>query len=214
MPEPAPDTPLATPALGGPASVRHDLLGDVAVHRETFWHNVVRETLMALAVAAGSGGRLAPTPSAAATSPDPVGDLFDGRMAVITRLGTRIPIADIYPLFACSAAGPTSERMLSADVQCTVFRIKTPDGEAFTLPVSEIAMVHSLSEELVARLEAAAAATMGNDDNASKLPFGFAAFTSLVRDARQAQGETEQEPTPPAKHPDGPPAPDPDPASE
>ena len=88
------------PALRTPQGGLHQ----AALRRDLFWQNVVRDTLMALAAAAGSGGRLAPTPSAAATSPSPVDEMFDGRMAVITALGQRIPIADIYPVFACSVA--------------------------------------------------------------------------------------------------------------
>lgn len=149
--------------------------------RDLYWQNVVRESLMALAVAAGSGGRVAPTPTAAETSPDPVGDLFDGRVGVITTLGQRIPIADIYPLFACSVTGHAHDRMLSADVQCTVFRIKTPAGESYTLPVSQIVAVHALSAELVAQLEDAAAQADQETDPGAAHPFGFAAFTSLAR---------------------------------
>ncbi len=152
--------------------------------RDLFWQNVVRETLMALAVAAGSGGRLSPTPTGAATSPDPVGQLFDGRMAIITTLGQRIPIADIYPVFACSLArGSQAERMLAADVQCTVFQIKTPTGEIYTMPLSQIAAVHALTDELIRELEsqAAAAASRAMPEEDGSLPFGFAAFTSLAK---------------------------------
>jgi len=148
--------------------------------RDLYWQNVVRESLMALAVAAGSGGRVAPTPTAAEMSPDPVGDLFDGRVGVITKLGQRIPIADIYPLFACSVPGKSHDRMLSADVQCTVFRIKTPAGESYTLPISQIVAVHALTSELIAQLEAAEAAAQESEDGQPR-PFGFAAYTSLAR---------------------------------
>lgn len=148
--------------------------------RDLYWQNVVRESLMALAVAAGSGGRLSPTPTAAEMSPDPVGDLFDGRVGVITKLGQRIPIADVYPLFACSIPGKTHDRMLSADVQCSVFRIKTPAGESYTLPISQIVAIHSISAELLAELEAAAQAAQESEDGEVH-PFGFAAYTSLAR---------------------------------
>ena len=136
---------------------------------------------MALAAAAQSAGRTSPTPSGAAHSPKPVGDLFDGRIAVITHLGQRIPIADIYPVFSCSISGTPVDRLRSADIQCTVFRITSPLGETFTLPISQIAMVHSLSDQLIRQLETAAeaqAAAMEEEDEQG-LPFGFAAYTSL-----------------------------------
>ena len=68
-------------------------------------------------------------------------------------------------------------------MQCSVFRIKTPAGESYTLPISQIVAVHSLSAELVAQLEAAAEtrAQTGTDAGETR-PFGFAAFTSLSDD--------------------------------
>lgn len=158
--------------------------------RDVFWQNVVREVLMVMSVAAGSGGRLGPTPSAAATSPSPVDDLFDGRVGVITSLGQRIPIADIHPLFACSVTTHPKDRMLSGDVQCTVFRIKTPSGESFTLPLSQIVAVHSLSADLVAQLEAAAE-PHPHPEEPDKLPFGFAAFRSLTEQAEDPDAEND-----------------------
>jgi len=179
-----------TPAAGaqphGPAhaAIHTPHVQATIARRDLFWQNVVRETLMALAVAAGSGGRLSPTPTGAATSPEPVGPLFDGRMAVVTTLGQRIPIADIYPVFACSVArGTQADRMLAADVQCSVFQIKTPTGEIYTLPLSQVASVHALTDELIRQLEqqAAASAARSMPPQGSDLPFGFAAFTSLAR---------------------------------
>ena len=165
---------------GDRPSVQHAPVS--SARRDVFWQNVLREVLMGLAAAATSGGRISPTPAGAATSAEPVGALFDGRTAVITHTGQRIPIADIYPVFACSIPGDTHARVMSADVQCTVFRIKTPGGEMFTLPIGMIAMVHTLSAELLGQLEAAAEARANEaagDDQ--KMPFGFAAFTSMSR---------------------------------
>ncbi|MEZ6243997.1 MAG: hypothetical protein R3B57_13250 [Phycisphaerales bacterium] len=156
----------------------------IAGRREVFWQNVMREILSALAVAAGSGGRLSPTAGGAAQSAGPIDELFDGRIAIITTLGQRIPIADIYPVFACSVPGSARSRMLSGDVQCTVYQIRTPTGEMFTLPLSQIRSFHSLSEELVRRLEAAAVEGDEEDEDERK-PFGFAAFTSLARSTPQ-----------------------------
>lgn len=157
--------------------------GRVLARRDLFWQNVMREILSTLAVAAGSGGRLSPTPTGAAHSPGPVGPMFDGRLSLITVTGQRIPIADIFPVFACSVAGSADKRSLSGDVQCTVFQVRTPTGEIFTLPVSEIRAFHSLSEELIQTLEARAEAVNGKASD-SQIPFGFAAFTSLEADAQ------------------------------
>lgn len=163
-------------------------LEEVVRRRELFWQNVVKEILSALSVAAGSAGRLSASPKGAAMSPGPLDEMFDGRMAVITRLGQRIPIADVYPVFACSVEKNPGDRGLSTDVQCTVFQIRTPGGEVFTIPVHEIVAVHSLSEELVRRMEEAArAAQMEEDGSERAMPFGFAAFTSLAQAERERQ---------------------------
>ncbi len=168
----------------GPQAVR------VQARRDQFWSNVVRDTLMAMAAAAASSSaRMSPTPSAAQHSVAPVDQLFDGRMGIITSLGQRIPIADIFPVFACSAVGSQVDRERSADVQCTVFRITTPTGETYTLPISQIIGIHSLSEELVRQLEAATQ-EFGDDDpdDGNTLPFGFGAYTAL------SKSEDEQNP--------------------
>lgn len=180
MTETPPNGPPPTPA------------SQLAQRREMFWQNVVREILSSLAATAATfSGRLSATAKGAASTPSPEHELFDGRTAVITRLGQRIPIADVYPVFACSVptASGASDRMLSADVQCSIFQIRTPSGEVYTIPVHEIVSVHALSEALVKRLEAAAMAHMLGEDGAGEAqPFGFAAFTSL------AQSEREEEP--------------------
>lgn len=193
----APDVHALEHAQTFPKGIHADAApaNPVERRRDLFWQNVVRESLMALAAAAQStSGRTSPTPTGAAHSPSPVGEVFDGRIAVITHLGQRIPIADLHPVFACSISGTPQDRVRSADVQCTVFRITTPSGEAFTLPLSQIAMIHSLSDALIERLEAAAeaqAAEMESEED-DKLPFGFAAYTSLKA------SEDESNPTRPA----------------
>lgn len=116
---------------------------------------------------------------------------FDGRLAIVTVQGVRIAIADVFPLFACSIEGSDVARELSADVQCTVFQIRTPQGEVFTLPVHEIRSFHSLSEELMAQIEAASART-NSAGTKTTVPFGFGAFTSLARSAEtDARDEAE-----------------------
>ncbi len=163
-----------------------DFTSGVIRRREVFWHNVIREILNALSAAAASGGRLKASPSGAAMSASPTDDIFDGRMAVITRFGQRIAIADVFPVFACSVPTTKGDRMLSGDVQCSVFQIRTPSGEVYTLPLHEIVAVHSLSEELITRMEAAAEAVAEVDEGEGH-PFGFAAYTSLARSEREAR---------------------------
>jgi hypothetical protein len=182
------DAPTPHRLAPAPASIAHP------ARRELFWQNVVREMLTGLAAAAAaSGGRLSAGPAGAATGASPVHELFDGRMAVITRLGQRIPIADVVPLFACSISTPKgsdpAQRSLSADVQCTVFQITTPNGEVHTLPVHEISSIHALSEQLLQRMQHAAAEAQGlTGPQSDGKPFGFAAFTSLARAEQQEEG--------------------------
>lgn len=131
--------------------------------RTVFWQNVVREMLVAL-------------PGLAARHPQ----IMDGRIALLTRSGERIPIAGVEPLFPCSIAAPETIQLCMA-VQCTVFNIRTPTGEVFTLPLEEIRSVHTLTDELVREIEQAVEAM--SEDGVTE-PFGFAAFTSLARQAK------------------------------
>jgi len=171
----------------------------VQARRDQFWSNVVRDSLMAMSsAAASSSARLGPTPSAAQHSTKPIDDLFDGRMGIITTLGQRIPIADIFPVFACSAVGSMADRERSADVQCTIFRITTPTGETYTLPISQIIGIHSLSEDLVRQLEDASEDMQDDKSNdTERLPFGFAAYTELSRSEARSKAE-QQEPGEPS----------------
>jgi hypothetical protein len=158
------------------------------IRREVFWHNVVREILSALAATAmSSSGRLSADAKGAATGASPADELFDGRMAVITRLGQRIPIADVYPVFACSVPSHRGarDRMLASDVQCSIFQIRTPSGEVYTLPVHEIVSIHALSESLLRKMEQAARENAESEEPSA--PFGFAAFTSLARSEQLAK---------------------------
>ncbi|MGV6815156.1 MAG: hypothetical protein ACWA5W_09140 [Phycisphaerales bacterium] len=157
--------------------------------RDVFWSNVVREILMSLASAAAhASGRLSTGPAGANASPTPVGELFDGRMGIITALGQRIPIADIVPVFSCSMDGCEADRSRSRDVQCTIFKINTPTGESYTLPISQIIGVHSLSDALMDELEEA---TMEEEDeDGNRVPFGFSAYTSLARSEAEPDSGT------------------------
>src|SRR5690606_18050742 len=169
---------------------------------------------------ARSGGRLAAAAAGAAQGAGPIDDLFDGRLGVVTALGKRIPIADIYPVFACSIGGTQTERMLSADVQCSVFQIRTPGGEIHTIPVSEIRSFHSLTEDLVKQIERlareraeaerkAAESQATSESVKDSKPFGFAAFTQLARSLETPMPDpAPAEPAP--EPPEAPPEPAPD----
>lgn len=134
--------------------------------RELFWHNIVREIL---------GGLIA----VSAKRPE----LLDGRFAVLTHGGERIPIAQVTPLFGFTVRGNEAERRTSAAIQMTVFRIATPDGEVFTLPVTEIRAFHELTPELLSRLQQVESdeARAAGEDNSESRPFGFAAFQALPK---------------------------------
>lgn len=157
--------------------------------RELFWNNVIREILTALSSLGvmrrqGEGEGGAPAGDAGQPPPDPL----DGRLAVIVQSGERIPIAEVYPLFACGIPGTPAERELSMAVECTVFQIRTPAGEVYTLPLHEVRGFHALSEELMTQLEEAAGVSSAKGGE----PFGFAAFTSLSR----SQGANQPAPLP------------------
>lgn len=133
--------------------------------RTLFWHNVVREMLNDLSIMCQ-------------TRPD----LFDGRFGIVTSQGVRVGIKNIFPLFACSIPGTDWERESSVAVQCTVFRIATPDGEIYTLPVHEIVTVHSMTPELIEQMAKAEREAEGDDaEETEKRPFGLAAFHALPR---------------------------------
>jgi hypothetical protein len=153
----------STTPSGINASLYSDL-APVALMRGMFWENVVREMLTGLSIVRGSQP-----------------ELFDGRIAILTRGGERIPVGDVTPMFACGIPGSAAERAASIAVECTVFRIRTPGGEVFTLPLSEIRGLHALTPELMQELEKEASALEGDD--ASGKPFGLAAFRSIASPA-------------------------------
>lgn len=178
----------------------HLRLHDPREARELFWQNVVRELLTTLAMqrsrlAAVAEAHRREAVAAGGEDPGPVRNLpgFDGRVAVVTEGGDRIPIAEIIPLFACSIGGTSRSRALSEDVQCSVFQIRTPTGEIYTFPVHEIRGVHALTEEAMRSLKEESSAKDGDG-----VPFGFAAFTSLAQelDEPEREGEPEDESEP------------------
>lgn len=143
---------------------------DMLALRDAFWNNVVRDMLNGLAVLAQQQP-----------------ELFDGRFAVLTHHGERIPIAAVTPIFACSIPGSRPERDASVAVQCTIFRIQTPGGEVFTLPIHEIRALHTMTPELLEQLQKAAEAEDASDESPAPTngrntkPFGFAAYTALPK---------------------------------
>jgi len=146
--------------------------------RDLFWCNVIRDMLNGLSVMCQQQP-----------------ELFDGRFGVLTRQGERIPIGNITPLFACSIPGTQVERDASAAVQCTIFRIQTPEGEVFTLPVQEIRAMHTLTPELIEKLQALSEdEAEGEEDTKESKPFGLAAFAALPKPAPLA-GPAPEEPT-------------------
>lgn len=170
-------TPTETPAVWRP---RADAPGEVAATRELFWNNVIREMLSTLATVSAMGP--APAGEPGVDRPAHPADVLDGRLAVVTTLGNRIAIAGVTPLFACGVPSSDAERALSMDVECTVFQIRTPEGEVFTLPLHEIRSFHALTDALMEQLRAhARGQQQAEAASQSSEPFGFAAFTSLAR---------------------------------
>lgn len=155
-------TTLSTPRDAAP---RRPGLRDAGAARELFWQNVIREFLTSLSVQQARDDEASRA-------------IFDGRLAIITRGGARIPIGAVRPLFACGLGGTQADRELSMAVECSVFQIDTPEGEAFTLPLDEIRSLHALSAQLIEQIQAAANPPGSTD---ADMPFGFAAFTSLAR---------------------------------
>ncbi len=183
MPELPGSSSSSAPMVGAPppppAGITPLDVDDIAASRELFWHNVMREMLTSLSVLRLSGRR--PRPADGTASPDPA-QLFDGRLAILTKTGERIPIADVFPLFACGINTDDAYRSLSVAVECTVFQIRTPDGQVFTLPLHEIRGFHALSPELMKQLEdLARAESGGSEEERLKRPFGFAAYTPAAR---------------------------------
>lgn len=189
-----------------PRAERQPAATQVLATRELFWHNVIREILTALsAQRAVRPPELPPgeadlelqkpgTPPRPAAPAEP--DLFDGRLAVITQTGQRVAIADVFPLYACGI-DPPGKNSLAAAVECTVFQIRTPGGEVYTLPLHEIRSFHALTPELMAKLERIERRRRGRQDGEGQEqhPFGFAAYTSLIRGTPDVLGPAPEHPT-------------------
>jgi hypothetical protein len=138
--------------------------------RGLFWCNVVRDMLNGLSVL---------------SQQQP--ELFDGRFGLLMRRGERIPVARVAPLFACSIPGSREERDASVAVQCTVFQVTTPDGEVFTIPVHEVRALHTMTAELIEKLQKLSGD--GGEEDGETRPFGLAAFAALPKAARMGATE-------------------------
>jgi hypothetical protein len=156
---------------------------DTTLARDLFWQNMMREMLTALSVE--SINRQARAAHAAADGKPPPQEegvnLFDGRLGILTHAGERIPIAEVYPLLACGISTSDEAKVLSIAVECTVFQVRTPAGEVYTLPLKEMRGLHALTPELMQALQDAARRESGDTGEDGTEPFGFAAFTSLAR---------------------------------
>lgn len=143
--------------------------------RDLFWHNVMRQILMSLSMQSLRQS----TKKSPDGEPPPGSELFDGRLAVLTHAGERIPIAMVHPVLACGIDTSDHTRSLSMAVECTVFQVRTPNGEVYTLPLHEMRGFHALSPELMKQIEEASHQMERGHEEGSE-PFGFAAFTSLA----------------------------------
>lgn len=150
---------------------------DLLAVRDLFWHNVVREMLGALAVVAEKHPQV-----------------MDGRFAVLTHRGERIPIGRVEPVFAYTMRDSRSNRRNSTAVQQTVFRVATPEGEVFTLPVQEIRGFHELTPELLAQIQQAEEEQQkASGASEPPRPFGFAAFAALPKGPEEAAPDDPKE---------------------
>jgi hypothetical protein len=140
------------------ASVIDRIQASAGTFRELFWQNSVRDLLTGLSAQIAASGHP-----------------MDGRVGIILHDGTRVAIGDVMPAFACGIPGDPITQTLSIAVECSVFRVTTPQGEVLILPISAIRGVHTLSGELLKQLEQEAMRDTGSPIGQ---PFGFAAFTT------------------------------------
>ncbi len=178
--------------------------------REAFWHDMCREILTTLsaeglrrksqspAMELPGGSQM--VSSVTPTEPEP--ELFDGRMAILTHGGERIAIGEVYPMLACGIQGDEADRAVSQAVECSIFQIKTPAGELYTIPVHEIRAFHALTPELMQKIEEAGRQNRSQrrGSEGRDMPFGFEAYTSLARGEREGQAGDPYYPAPEPAH--------------
>ncbi len=163
--------PTPDPSVPSGPHTRTDF-SQIAERRSLFWEHVVREILTGLSIIGAKQQKL-----------------FDGRMGVLTYGGERIPIGAVVPMFACSTIkGGAQTRTEAIAVECTVFRVRTPAGEIYTLPLKEIRGIHAMTPELMDQIEKESMTRLADRDSIDDpAPFGLAAFTT-------AYAEDEEEP--------------------
>jgi hypothetical protein len=174
--------------------------------RDLFWQNVIRQILTSLSIEWLNRNQQRSLPAAQGPPPE---DLFDGRLGILTHAGERIPIAQVFPVPPCGPGADESSRQLSMAIECSVFQIRTPTGEVFTLPLQEMRGFHALTPELMQALEEAARKDLAEDQQPASdgpgTPFGFAAFTSMERANREklrGPAYPQHPPDAPNPHPD------------
>lgn len=156
---------------------------EVVHSRQVFWENVLRDMLTGMSMELGRArAELDRTAGEGAPTGVP---MYNGSLAIVTVHGSRIPVADVQPMLACSLGTTPHERALSADVQCTIFQVRTPAGEIFTLPLHQIASIQVLSPELFEQLQG----SQTGEGPGENRPFGYRAFTSLARDGQVDNGQ-------------------------
>jgi len=160
--------------------------------RETFWHDMCREILTTLSIeglrrSEAASGMTLPTGQSlvSASVPAPGPELFDGRMAILTHGGERIPIGRVHPMLACGITSDPAARTISRAVECSIFQVRTPAGELYTLPLHEIRAFHALTPELMEQIEAAGRRQHRGREGGEDVPFGFEAYTSMARAERE-----------------------------
>ncbi|MCA9280272.1 MAG: hypothetical protein H6815_05835 [Phycisphaeraceae bacterium] len=179
-----------------PVGVHHaqpQSMQDAIAARSLFWLNVMREILTSLASESLRRPQLEASDLLQAAGDvesveyEDEDNMFDGRLAVLTHAGERIPIADVQPIMTAGPNTTGDERELSMTVECTVFQITTPTGEIFTLPLEEMRGFHALTPQLMDRIKQSARGQEIGVSSDGAEPFGFAAFTSLAKNATVRQ---------------------------
>jgi hypothetical protein len=155
---------LASAVAPSPPATRDDTV----MLRTLFWHNVARELLSSMAAHQAQSG-----------------EDFAGRFGIILATGERVSISEVHPLFACGVPGTDSERELSIAVECTVFRVITPEGESLTFPLHEVRAIHALTDELAREIE--------KSQKPDTTPFGFAAFAAMAAQRKRNERRAERQ---------------------
>lgn len=146
--------------------------------RQLLWTNLLRETLSALCMETERLERARRD----GAEPDGGAHPLDGHVALMTATGERIQVAGVKPAMQFAVARTAHERQVAMALDSTIFQIRTPAGDIFTLPVSEVTGIHGLSDSIMRQLQAA---ERPSDEGQEAQPFGFAAYTSVARGSEE-----------------------------